>query len=224
MSTPTKIARTMHYFSEFIVCLVTLAVAEGVRNEIRAVIGEDVELPCAAKSKAGVQYRSVTWYKVVEGPPQTITGLVRLTEKNGKVEKYKGVEREVELLEKTQSLLLSNVTAQDSGIYKCFLSAPLGHQNQEGKIVLKVYEHHTAEQMEFNKSDPIYVAVAITVLGVALLMLCISYVFTKYMFTTGLFKECIPKQQEALKRLFAKNATSRQELDCHQAFGLQDFA
>lgn len=68
-----------------------------------------------------------------------ITGLVRLTENNGKVEKYKGVEREVELLEKTQSLLLSNVTAQDSGIYNCFLSAPLGHQNQEGEIVLKVY-------------------------------------------------------------------------------------
>lgn len=68
-----------------------------------------------------------------------ITGLVRLTENNGKVEKYKGVEREVELLEKTQSLLLSNVTAQDSGIYNCFLSAPLGHQNQEGEIILKVY-------------------------------------------------------------------------------------
>jgi len=44
------------------------------------------------------------------------------------------------------------------------------------------------------------------------------------MFTTGLFKECIPKQQEALKRLFAENAPSRKELDCHQAFGLQNFA
>lgn len=37
-------------------------------------------------------------------------------------------------------------------------------------------EHHTVEQMEFNKSDSIYVVVAITVLGVALLMLCFSYV------------------------------------------------
>lgn len=43
------------------------------------------------------------------------------------------------------------------------------------------------------------------------------------MFTTGLFKKCTPKQQEALKRLFAENATSRQDLDCHQSFGLQDF-
>lgn len=70
-----------------------------------------------------------------------MTGLVRLklTENNGKVEKYKGFEREFELLEGTQSLILSNVTAQDSGIYNCFLAAPIGHQNQEGKIVLKVY-------------------------------------------------------------------------------------
>lgn len=69
-----------------------------------------------------------------------LTGLVRkrLNENDGKVEKYKGVEREVELIESTKSLLLSNVTAEDSGIYRCFLSAPLGHQNQEGEIVLKV--------------------------------------------------------------------------------------
>lgn len=44
------------------------------------------------------------------------------------------------------------------------------------------------------------------------------------MFTTGLFKECISKQQEAFKRLFAENATSRQELDRPQSFDLQDNA
>lgn len=177
----------MHYFSEFIVCLVTLAVAEGVRNEIRTVIGEDVELPCAAKSKAGVQYRFVAWYKVIEGPPRTIAGLVRLklTKNNGKVEKYKGVEREVELLEGTQRLLLSNVTTQDSGIYSCFLFAPLGHRNQEGEIVLKVNEHLTVERMEFNKRDTIYVTVAVTVLGVALLMLCLSYVCLRNVFQSN---------------------------------------
>ncbi|XP_077071148.1 CD83 antigen [Siphateles boraxobius] len=211
MSTPTKIARTMHYFSEFIVCLVTLAVAKGVRNEIRTVIGEDVELPCAAKSKASVEYRLVTWYKVVEGPPRTITGLVRLTKNNGKVEKYKGVEREVELLEKTQSLLLSNVTAQDSGIYNCFLSAPLGHQNQEGEIVLKVYEHCTVEQMEFNKGDTIYVVVAVTVLGVSLLMLCLSYVCLRNVFQSNkkVSKDSLLKMPHQ-----GKNLIVTKHLDC----------
>ncbi|ROJ29342.1 CD83 antigen [Anabarilius grahami] len=132
----------MNYFSEFIVCLVTFAVAEGVKPDIVVITGEDAVLPCAAKSKEGVQYRSVIWYKVAEGPSRTLTGLVmkRLTKNDGKVQKYKGVEREVELLESTKSLILSNVTAEDSGIYSCFLSAPLGHQNQEGKIVLNVNE------------------------------------------------------------------------------------
>lgn len=73
-------------------------------------------------------------------PSQLLSGLIRkrLTENNGTVETYKGVERKFELLESSMSLLLSNVTAEDSGIYKCFISAPLGHQNQEGEIVLKV--------------------------------------------------------------------------------------
>ncbi|XP_051721908.1 CD83 antigen [Ctenopharyngodon idella] len=170
----------MNYFSEFIVCLVTFAVAECLKHDISAITGEDAVLPCAAKSKDGVQYRSVIWYKVAEGPSRTLTGLVmkRLTENNGKVEKYKGVEREVELLESTKSLILSNVTAEDSGIYSCFMSAPLGHQNQEGEVVLNVNEFITAEEMEYNKSDnhnTLYV-MAFAVLGVALLMFCISYV------------------------------------------------
>ncbi|KAK7158048.1 hypothetical protein R3I93_009293 [Phoxinus phoxinus] len=201
----------MHYFSEFIVCLVTLAVAEGVRTEIRAVTGEDVELPCDAKSKADVQYRLVTWYKVVEGPPRMITGLVRLTENNGKVEKYNGVEREFKLLERTQSLLLSNVTAQDSGIYNCFLSAPLGHKNQEGEIILKVDEHLTVEQTEFNKGDTIYVVVAVTVLGVALLMLCFSYVCLRNVFQSNkkLSKDSLLKMPHQ-----GKNFIVTKHLDC----------
>lgn len=32
--------------------------------DIVVITGEDAVLPCAAKSKEGVQYRSVIWYKV----------------------------------------------------------------------------------------------------------------------------------------------------------------
>lgn len=76
-----------------------------------------------------------------EEPFQQLTGLVRkqLTEDDGKVEKYNGVEREVVVLEGSKNLVLSNVTAEDSGIYRCFLSAPLGHHNQQADIILTVY-------------------------------------------------------------------------------------
>lgn len=63
----------------------------------------------------------------------------RLTHHNSTVQKYKGVERDLKLLEDSQSLILPNVTLEDAGRYRCFLSAPLGHQNQEGEVHLSVY-------------------------------------------------------------------------------------
>ncbi|XP_018975050.1 CD83 antigen-like [Cyprinus carpio] len=200
----------MYYFSELVACVAILAVAEGVRREIRFFSGEDAVLSCAAKSKPDVQYRSVIWYKVSEEPSHLLSGLVRkrLTKNNGTVEKYKGVEREVELLENSMSLLLSNVTAEDSGIYKCFLSAPLGHQNQDGEIVLKVDEYGTVEKMRvFNIGDTIYGVLAVTVLIIAFLMFCISYVCLRNVFQSNkkLLKDSLLKMQHQGKNLIVPN-------------------
>lgn len=70
-----------------------------------------------------------------------LSGLVmkKLTKTNSRVDKYKGVTRHMELLENSTDLFLPNVTVEDSGKYSCFLSAPLGHQNQEGNVHLNVY-------------------------------------------------------------------------------------
>ncbi|KAK3552009.1 hypothetical protein QTP70_031605 [Hemibagrus guttatus] len=108
----------------------------------RCLCGEDVLLRCMATSKPGVQYRTVIWYKVSEAPSHQLTGLVmkRLTHHNSSVQKYKGVERDLKLLGDSQSLILPNVTLEDAGRYRCFLSAPLGHQNQEGEVHLRVYD------------------------------------------------------------------------------------
>lgn len=63
----------------------------------------------------------------------------RLTHQNSTVQRYKGVERDLEFLTDSQSLILPNVTLQDEGKYRCFLLAPLGHQNQKGDVHLSVY-------------------------------------------------------------------------------------
>ncbi|XP_043117545.1 CD83 antigen [Puntigrus tetrazona] len=193
----------MHGFFELVACLAILAVAEGARREIFSFSGEDAVLSCEAKSKPDVQYRSVMWYKVSEEPHQLLSGLVRkrLTDNNGTVEEYKGVAREVKLFESSMSLFLSNVTAEDSGIYKCFLSAPLGHQNQEGEILLKVSEF---EKNELNGNDTIYGVLAITVLVIAFLMFCISYVCLRNAFQSNK-KDSLVKIQHQGKNVIVSN-------------------
>lgn len=49
------------------------------------------------------------------------------------------MERDLQLLEDSQSLVLPNVTLQDAGTYLCMLFAPVGHQIEEGQIQLTVY-------------------------------------------------------------------------------------
>lgn len=79
--------------------------------------------------------------QVSDDPAQQLTGLVmkKLTHHNSTVQIYKGMERELMLLADSQDLILPNVMLQDAGRYRCFLSAPLGHHNQEGDVHLRVY-------------------------------------------------------------------------------------
>lgn len=56
------------------------------------------------------------------------------------------------------------------------MSDESGQNNNLMLMCFVFLEHLTVERMEFNKRDTIYVTVAVTVLGVALLMLCLSYV------------------------------------------------
>ncbi|XP_060776678.1 CD83 antigen [Neoarius graeffei] len=168
--------------------LLLLTLGVGVRSDdpslarvTRSICGEDALLHCWATSKPSVQYQSVTWYKVSEAPSGKLTGLVikKLTHRNSTVRKYKGVERDLRVLEDSQSLVLPNVTLQDAGRYRCFLSAPLGHKNQEGETHLKVYEGPSEDNGTSVKEDTFYVILAITLLVVAFLMLYISYTCLK---------------------------------------------
>ncbi|KAF7647604.1 hypothetical protein LDENG_00169670 [Lucifuga dentata] len=116
---------------------VFVAVAEGVL-EIKSVCGADCALVCTAEGKPGVRYRSVRWYKVGELPAARRRGLVTWTLPNGTLQFYAGLEREVEVLEKSRDIFLPNLTNSDSGVYVCHLAAPVGEQNQEGQVLLSL--------------------------------------------------------------------------------------
>ncbi|TRY97545.1 hypothetical protein DNTS_000348 [Danionella cerebrum] len=141
----------MGHFTTTIRWLVILAVAESVRQDTHSSIGQEALLRCTAEALPGVLYRFVVWYKVDQSSQQ-LTGLLRkrLTVNNSTVETFNGLEREIQLFENTMDLLLPNVTLEDKGVYRCFLSAPLGHRNQHGETFLHVYEAHTADHMERN--------------------------------------------------------------------------
>ncbi|KAF4087952.1 hypothetical protein AMELA_G00076890 [Ameiurus melas] len=152
-----------------------------MHHETRSICGEDALLHCLATSKPGVQYRSVIWYKVSDAPSRQLTGLVmkKLTHLNSTIQRYKGVERDLKLLADSQNLILPNVTLQDAGRYRCFLSAPIGHQNQEGEVHLNVYAVPSTDNETSQEQDTFYVILAITLLMVALLMLYVSYTCLK---------------------------------------------
>lgn len=55
---------------------------------------------------------------------------------NGTTQWYKGAEGEVEFVNESRNILLSNVSCADSGVYVCHLAAPVGEQNREGRVLL----------------------------------------------------------------------------------------
>uniref|UniRef100_A0A4W5LD93 Uncharacterized protein n=1 Tax=Hucho hucho TaxID=62062 RepID=A0A4W5LD93_9TELE len=91
---------------------------------------------------------------------------------------YAGLEREVELLAYNSfDIFLPNVTAVDSG--RCLLAAPVGEQNQEGQVHLRVtgcLDNKSTDQSE--ESNTILV---ISIVGLVAALLTISYVTVKNM-------------------------------------------
>ncbi|KAJ8290805.1 hypothetical protein GJAV_G00017780 [Gymnothorax javanicus] len=158
-----------------LILLVTSAAgSSGV--EIRAFCGEDSVLNCTATPKSGVRYRAVRWHKVSEEEPQKATGILsKSLWNNSTVQIYHGVDRSVDLVSNSRHLLLRNVTAQDSGKYNCFLAAPVGEENVEGHIFLRV----SGCPMDSAQKDVIFEVIVCVSLISALLICFICWVCLK---------------------------------------------
>ncbi|XP_045075088.1 CD83 antigen-like [Coregonus clupeaformis] len=152
-------------------------------QEVKSVCGEDSILKCKAICKPGVQYRAVKWYKLGEEPSNKVSGLLMkmLSSPNSTTQWYAGLEREVELLADNYfDIFLPNVTAVDSGRYKCLLAAPVGEQNQEGQIVLRVTG--CLESTDQSEERDTILVLSIVGLVAALLIFTIRYVILRNMF------------------------------------------
>ncbi|XP_010750820.2 CD83 antigen [Larimichthys crocea] len=149
--------------------------------EVVSVSGEDSVLECTADPKPGVQYRAVRWYKVRDPSSDArLSGLLMKHLPNGPTQWYKGAEGEVEFVNESRNILLSNVTCADSGVYVCHLAAPVGEQNREGRVLLALTDCLT-EDLSNNDdmTDTYMVIVATAVLVLALVIFRISYVSLK---------------------------------------------
>ncbi|XP_035601946.2 CD83 antigen-like [Oncorhynchus keta] len=151
-------------------------------HEVKSICGEDSILKCKAICKPGVQYRAVRWYKLGEEPSNKESGLLmkRLSSPKSTTQWYTGLEREVELLaDDSFDIFLPNVTAVDSGRYKCLLAAPVGEQNQEGQVHLRV----TGCLESTDQSEERDTILVLSIVGIvaALLIFTISYVILRNM-------------------------------------------
>ncbi|XP_056142308.1 CD83 antigen [Lampris incognitus] len=169
---------------------------EGTRSEC----GGDGILRCTAPHKAGIRYRHVRWYKVIQDSSSHLNGLLMRYLPNGTINLYVDSKRHVELLGDSMDLFLPNVTSEDSGTYMCLLAAPVGEQNQEGSINL------TVEGCPDSKSVSKLVVFAIGLLAVALLIFMINYaIMTKKLHEkNGLMKK-ETSSGASLKPLVKKN-------------------
>ncbi|KAM9722612.1 CD83 antigen [Menidia menidia] len=118
------------------VCLARGGVLAGDACQVGALSGRNCTLKCTAEPKAGVRYRTVVWYKLGGGQPDRQSGLLRKDLPHGETRRYAGLDREMELLDDSHGLSLTNVTCADGGLYLCRLWAPVGEQNRQGQVRL----------------------------------------------------------------------------------------
>lgn len=123
---------------------------------------------------------AIRWYKCGDNPSPRLSGLLTRDLPNGTTKWYAGVEQEVELLGESYSILLTNVTCRDSGVYMCHLAAPVGEQNRNGEVLLSLTDCPVEPtESEMTKSDACLVIFATAVLIVALLIFLVSYACLK---------------------------------------------
>ncbi|XP_072317642.1 uncharacterized protein [Eucyclogobius newberryi] len=131
-------AHTRQYTMFVLIFLMACVRAEDSGAVLLVTAAADVNatLNCTAVVKPRVRYHAVRWYK--ESVEPRLTGLVSMAMPAGTMRWYVGADTGVSLEEDTLSLKLPTVNCSDQGVYLCYLAAPVGEQNREGRVRLRV--------------------------------------------------------------------------------------
>ncbi|XP_064420179.1 uncharacterized protein LOC135359223 isoform X2 [Latimeria chalumnae] len=92
-------------------------------------------IPCKAAAVLGVQYRKVSWYKV-RHDEDLISLVLRDLWKN-QTFLYKSVKKPYSIAE-DMSLIIPDIEAEDAGVYRCMLWAPVGERMQNGELSVQI--------------------------------------------------------------------------------------
>ncbi|KAM4735490.1 CD83 antigen [Anableps anableps] len=149
--------------------------------EVSSASDQDSTLRCTAKRIPGVQYSAVRWYKADGGSSHQRSGLLARNLPNGTTGLYKDMTRKVELLGESLDLFLPNVTCSDRGLYLCFLAAPVGQQNQEGKVLLTLTDCPAGStESPVRLETPVLTDTVMVIFASALLVLSLLISFISY--------------------------------------------
>ncbi|XP_007572966.1 CD83 antigen [Poecilia formosa] len=149
--------------------------------EVFTLSDQDSVLRCTARQIPGVQYSAVRWYKVGSDSSHQRNGLLAKSLPNGTTRWYKDVTRKVELQDESLDLVLPNVTCCDSGEYLCFLAAPVGQQNQEGKVLLTLPDCPAeATESPIGPATPLLTDTVMVIFASVLLVLALLISFLSY--------------------------------------------
>ncbi|XP_060931415.1 uncharacterized protein LOC133005677 [Limanda limanda] len=117
---------------------------------IQAVCGGDASLPCLYEDIESIAFISVAWYKLNN---QSKNGILRRKKRENVTSAYRFA-RPAAFGDK-YSLMLRNVTPEDSGKYDCSLSADIGGTNRNSLVDLTVQDCVTPTTWSPPPSEPV---------------------------------------------------------------------
>lgn len=136
--------------------------------------GEDATLPCGTQRQPFLNYTQITWYKVSKNM-ENMNVITRKNLQNGAIFPEDDQELKQVLNGTYWSLRIKNATPTDSGIYCCYLRAPLEEINRNTTIELKVTAHDAQSDQDKNSTYRNTEMLVIFLLVVSLLLLFLNY-------------------------------------------------